>query len=121
MCGKNFLSPCAGAYQVTAAGADWLAELGISCDALRSERRRFATQCLDFTERKHHLGGALGTALLSRFIQMEWIASSRVPRSARLTFNGKAELGKRLNLQFFDNQNVRYMIPWMRHRAKRTL
>jgi DNA-binding transcriptional ArsR family regulator len=106
--GNNFIQPCGRGYEVTEAGSEWLSELGIDCQALRSERRLFATQCLDFTERKHHLGGALGAAILSRMLELEWLMNSTVPRYARLTVKGRTELGKRLSLEFPGNQDVRY-------------
>ena len=104
--GKKILRPAGQAFEVTDAGCEWLLEFGIDCEALRAERRLFATQCLDFTERRYHLGGALGAAFLSRMIQLEWLASSRVPRSVRLTNKGRTELGKRLHLEFSEGQKV---------------
>src|SRR5215469_2811525 len=47
VCGKN--------YQATKKGLRWLADLGIDRESLLSQRRRFAPQCLDFTERHHHI------------------------------------------------------------------
>ena len=67
----------------------------------------FATQCLDFTERRYHLGGALGAAFLSRLVDLKWLAKSRIPRSVRLTANGQSELAKRFSLEFSANQTVR--------------
>jgi hypothetical protein len=104
--GKKIIRAAGKAFDVTDAGYDWLRDFGLDCDALREERRLFATQCLDFTERRYHLGCALGAAFLSRMIQLEWLASSRVPRSVRLTTKGRVELGKRLNLEFFEGQKV---------------
>lgn len=95
---KAFLVPTANSYELTEEGSEWMNSLGIDCAALRSQRRQFAPQCLDYTERRSHLAGALGAALLLRMIELNWFARSRVPRALRLTVQGKIELGKRLNI-----------------------
>jgi DNA-binding transcriptional ArsR family regulator len=51
-------------YAVTPAGTRALAQRGVDLDAARAAKRRFATACLDWTERRPHLGGALGAAVL---------------------------------------------------------
>jgi DNA-binding transcriptional ArsR family regulator len=95
-------------YEVTASGSLWLKEMGIDWQELQSGRRLLATQCLDFTERRHHLSGALGAALLERMIELGWIVKSRVPRAVRLSAKGKVELRERLCLEFTNDHNVRY-------------
>src|SRR5207249_9315071 len=52
------------AYDLSPAGANALQALGIDLAATRALRRRFASPCLDWSERRPHLGGALGAALL---------------------------------------------------------
>lgn len=52
------------AFELTAAGERALAQRGVEVDAARASRRRFATACLDWTERRPHLGGALGARIL---------------------------------------------------------
>ncbi len=66
-------------YELTDRGCDWLQEFGIDWQELQLERRQFALQCLDFTERRPHLSGALGAALLARMIELDWIRKTRVP------------------------------------------
>jgi DNA-binding transcriptional ArsR family regulator len=90
-------------YQVTDRGCDWLDEFGIDLQELKLERRQFALQCLDFTERRPHLSGALGAALLTRMIELNWIAKNRIPRSVRLTSKGRMELTKKLQIVFTEN------------------
>jgi DNA-binding transcriptional ArsR family regulator len=86
-----------GRYQLTSNGEIFLQELGIDCAQLYG-RRAFATQCLDWTERRSHIGGALGAALLSEMLRKGWLAKSRIPRLLRLTLRGESELGQRLGL-----------------------
>jgi len=106
--GENVIRAAGKGYEVTASGSAWLNEIGINCKELHPGNRLFAAQCLDFTERRHHLAGALGAVLLERMVELGWIVKSRVPRAVRLTAMGKAELGKRLRLKFADNQKVKY-------------
>lgn len=100
---QNILCLAGKGYEVTHTGSDWLDELGIDCQKIKYERRAFALQCLDFTERRPHLAGALGAALLARMIELNWIAKSRVPRSVRLTAKGRMELSTRLRFVFSEN------------------
>jgi DNA-binding transcriptional ArsR family regulator len=105
---ENILRTSGESYEVTASGSDWLSEMGINWQDLQSGRRLFATRCLDFTERRHHLSGALGAALLERMIELNWIVKSRVPRAVRLSAKGKMELSERLRLDFTNDHNVKY-------------
>lgn len=104
---KKIICSVGKVFEVSDAGCEWLKEFGIDCDVLLAERRLFATQCLDFTERRYHLGGSLGSAFLSRMVQLEWLMPSRVPRSIRLTIKGRSELCKRLNLEFSEGEKVK--------------
>jgi DNA-binding transcriptional ArsR family regulator len=63
----------AASFDVTVKGEERLGELGLDVRALRRARRRFAGECMDWTERRPHLNGALGAALLSRFIDLGWL------------------------------------------------
>ena len=58
---------------LTAAGHRLLQQLGIDTAALALLRRKFCHACLDWSERRHHLGGAVGAALLARMIELGWI------------------------------------------------
>jgi DNA-binding transcriptional ArsR family regulator len=103
---QEIIRPSGKAYEVTDNGLKWLQGLGIDCNALRLERRLFAPQCLDFTERRPHLGGALGAALFSRMEELKWLVKLCVPRAVRLTSQGRAELGKRLGVQFSSDSRI---------------
>jgi DNA-binding transcriptional ArsR family regulator len=85
-------------YELGRAGRGWFANLGIDVDALRRSRRAFARQCLDWTERRPHIAGALGAALCSRIIALGWIARRRDTRALRITHHGARELRSRLGL-----------------------
>jgi len=65
-------------YSLTAAGERHLTSLGIDLDELRTAKRRFAFACLDWSERRPHLGGALAAALLSMMIANRWVKRGTV-------------------------------------------
>jgi DNA-binding transcriptional ArsR family regulator len=76
-------------FMLTQAGKHLLHTLDIDTDSLRAQRRSFAYKCLDWTERHHHIGGAVGAALLSRFFDMRWLVPIRDTRAVRLTHVGE--------------------------------
>jgi DNA-binding transcriptional ArsR family regulator len=75
----------------TEAGIARLASWGVDLGALRARRRRFACTCLDWSERRAHLGGALGAALLERFMSNGWVERTSRPRVLRITPLGQRE------------------------------
>jgi len=81
-------------YALGRGGARWFGALGVDVEALRASRRSFARRCLDWTERRPHLAGALGAALFSRMLDLGWIARRRDSRVVRVTHLGARELGK---------------------------
>jgi hypothetical protein len=81
---RGALSADPGAVRLTAAGRLLMQDLGIDLEALERKRRPLCRSCLDWSERRHHLSGALGTALLARFQALGW--AMRAPDSRVLTF-----------------------------------
>jgi len=90
----------AGDYTLTASGATALAALGIDLDGARSLRRRFAFACLDWSERRPHLGGALGAALLGLALRRKWVARDLDSRILSVTAAGRRELAARFGVPF---------------------
>ena len=86
-------------YDVTQAGQNGFAGLGLDVDAARQLRRRFAFACLDWSERRPHVGGAMGSALLSLALRKRWVAQNRDSRAVRVTALGQRELASRLGLR----------------------
>jgi DNA-binding transcriptional ArsR family regulator len=88
------VSPRTNACELTQAGAARFEALGVDLEAARSLRRRFAFSCLDWSERRPHLGGALGAALLTTALRKKWIAQDLDSRIVRITPHGKRELAR---------------------------
>src|SRR6266581_4912970 len=73
------------AFVVTPDGAATLTSFGLNIGALERGRRRFAGACLDWTERKPHLNGALGAAMTTRLLGLGWIERGSRRRAVRVT------------------------------------
>ncbi len=86
------------AYDVTPKGATALRAFGIDVEAARSERRRFAYACLDWSERRPHVGGAIGAALLALALRKRWVTQDLDSRALTLTRTGERELQTRFGL-----------------------
>jgi hypothetical protein len=87
------------AYDVTPHGIKGFRALGIDLEAARKLRRRFAYSCLDWSERRAHLGGALGAALLESALKKKWVAQDLDSRALRITNAGRREMLARFGLE----------------------
>jgi DNA-binding transcriptional ArsR family regulator len=72
-------------FEVTAAGFATFSSFGLDIETLKRARRRFAGACLDWTERKPHLNGALGAAVTARLLGLGWIERGPRRRAVRIT------------------------------------
>lgn len=99
--GVGLVVPCGAHHAVTDDGRAWFAALGVDAAALdaRAGRRPLARPCLDWSERRHHLVGALGAALARRLLELEWLARIPGGRALRVTHEGERELAARLGLR----------------------
>ena len=75
--------------EVTDAGADFFARFGVDLTAARTRRRAFCRPCLDWTERRPHIGGAVGAALAQRCLDLRWVARVRDHRALTITPAGR--------------------------------
>jgi DNA-binding transcriptional ArsR family regulator len=83
--GRGLLSLQGTSLEATSDGAARFADWGIDVSAQRSRRRRFACTCPDWSERRPHLGGALGAALLDSWAARGWVERTERPRILRIT------------------------------------
>ncbi|RVX42448.1 DNA-binding transcriptional ArsR family regulator [Nonomuraea polychroma] len=79
-------------HDLTDAGERLLAGLGVDVTGARRSRRRFAPECLDWTERRSHLGGALGAAITEALFDRGWFQRGSVPRAVTITDAGREGL-----------------------------
>jgi len=85
---RQFLKPTGRDFLLTTPGARFLGRLGIDVEKTRRERRVFARQCLDWSERRAHLAGSLGAAMARRCIEMRWVRRVNEARTLTLTPQG---------------------------------
>jgi len=102
---RGYLNEADAGFIVTAAGDRWFRDFGIDLDALRGQRRPLARRCLDWSERRHHLAGALGVAIASRCFDNGWIARVRDSRAVRLTDRGREAMRREFSLKI-DNLSI---------------
>ena len=88
-----------GAYELTARGVEGLQGLGMDVDRARELRRRFAFACVDWSERRPHLGGAVGAALLKVALKRSWVTQELDSRILRVTALGRREMLARFSLK----------------------
>jgi hypothetical protein len=78
--------------ELTAEGTRFLAEkLQIWPEMLAHPRRPVCKACLDWSERRHHLAGTLGAALMQRFADLKWAARDATPGSRVVNFSRQGE------------------------------
>jgi DNA-binding transcriptional ArsR family regulator len=80
------------AIELTAEGERFLAKnLQVSTEALAHPRRPLCKACLDWSERRHHLAGTLGAAIMTRFTELKWAARDSAPGSRVVNFTRNGE------------------------------
>lgn len=87
-----------GSYDLTLKGGSALGAMGVDLAELRSSRRRFAFACLDWSERRFHVGGALGAALLRLALRRKWVTQAREERALIVTSAGRREMRARFGI-----------------------
>jgi DNA-binding transcriptional ArsR family regulator len=86
--------------EVTASGARFLSAFG--ADLRPRTRRMFCQPCLDWTERRYHLKGLVGTAILHRLLELGWLKRVSDSRALRLTPSGRAGLSEIFHIEIDD-------------------
>ena len=94
---KQFIVPKGDReYEITTDGENFLKDWRIDVERLRSSRRNFARRCLDWTERRDHLAGAVGAAVCQKMIEARWIIRDKKSRAVHVTHAGQTELERLL-------------------------
>ncbi len=95
---KRWLANGAADYVITDAGQRQLRELGIDVVRVQATRRRVAYGCLDWSERRPHLAGALGAAVLDLLLKRKWVTQEIGGRGLTLTGSGRRRLREEFDL-----------------------
>lgn len=87
------------ALEVTARGEAELPGLGVDIASLRRAQRPLTRACLDWSERRDHLAGAVGAALLASMLARGWLTRLDGTRAVRVTLRGREGLYRALRLE----------------------
>jgi len=96
---KGFIVPAPEKrFEVTTSGIEWFGSIGVDVAAVKPTRRGLARQCLDWTERTHHVAGPLGVRLLRVLCAICWLRRSKASRAVLVTPEGGRELKRQLGV-----------------------
>ena len=84
----RWLKPDERDFTVTRLGEEKLTALGVDLASVRQSRRVFARACVDLTQRRPHLGGTLGNALLDVYVARGWVQRQRRSRVVSISARG---------------------------------
>jgi DNA-binding transcriptional ArsR family regulator len=87
------------AWTLTVAGAEAVTGLGVDLERTRRRRRALLRPCVDWSERRHHLAGALAAALLTAFVERDWLRPHPATRAVSLTPHGATGLAAYLGVE----------------------
>lgn len=79
-------------FALTARGRERLGALGVDVASAQAARRTFIRHCIDWTERRPHLAGALGAAIADRLFELQWVSRREGSRALQITPSGAREL-----------------------------
>lgn len=96
---QKLIEPEGAVYLVTKKGRSFFSEFNIDTDELKKSRRIFAKPCLDWTERKPHLAGALGAAFLEKMLLSDYFRKTKDSRAIVITAKGREQLYDRFKIQ----------------------
>ncbi|RFU61186.1 helix-turn-helix transcriptional regulator [Bacillus sp. V59.32b] len=96
---KNVIKQSENEFVLSIEGEHFLNDFQIKIEDVIKKRRSFCHKCLDWSERRHHLAGALGNALLERFLELQWISRSVNSRALIITPHGKKEIQDKFSIE----------------------
>jgi DNA-binding transcriptional ArsR family regulator len=79
-------------YSLTRKGRIFFEDFGIDVENLKNERRQFARACLDWSERRYHIAGAFGAALLKKLFDLDYFRKMKNSRALIITSMGRNKL-----------------------------
>jgi DNA-binding transcriptional ArsR family regulator len=85
-------------YRLTERGVDKLGAFGIDLGEL-PKRRRMIRYCIDWSEQRHHLAGALGAAIADKTFELGWLKRAKNTRAVHLTDDGVEGLKKTFGVE----------------------
>ncbi len=91
-------------FGLTEDGAEFLEHLGVDLNDLPA-RRPAVRYCMDWSEQRPHLAGAVGAALTNRFFDAGWIERADATRAVRITDEGRTRFAETFGLETTHDRN----------------
>jgi len=91
---RDYVVLADGGGELTDAGARFLTGLGVDLEQARGAKRRYCRTCIDWTERRPHISGAVGAGLAEAFLERKWIARIPDSRALTITAGGREKLAE---------------------------
>jgi DNA-binding transcriptional ArsR family regulator len=91
---RDYVVLVVGGGELTSAGERFLTGLGVDLERARGAKRRYCRSCIDWTERRPHLSGAVGAALAQAFLERCWVARIPDSRALTVTAGGRKKLSE---------------------------
>jgi hypothetical protein len=79
-------------------GEKWFSDFGINIEEAQKQKRIFLKPCLDWSERRNHIAGSIGSLLLDKMISEDWLRRTKDSRAIGITGKGEKELLKFFNI-----------------------
>lgn len=81
-------------FEISQEGEKWFSGFGINIEEARKQKRIFLKPCLDWSERRYHIAGSIGTLLLNKMLEQDWIRRTTNSRAIIITGKGEKEMLK---------------------------
>jgi DNA-binding transcriptional ArsR family regulator len=85
-------------FEISPEGEKWFSNFGINLEEAQKQKRIFLKPCLDWSERRNHIAGSVGTLLLNKMLEQDWIRRTADSRAIIITGNGKKEFLKHFKM-----------------------
>jgi DNA-binding transcriptional ArsR family regulator len=97
---RGLVSLTGSAPSVSEEGRRFFCDFGVDLDRAAGHRRELCRACLDWSERRFHIGGRLGAGLLDRFVELNWLKRSADVRALTVTRAGEAGFAREFGYEF---------------------
>ncbi|MBS7233761.1 winged helix-turn-helix transcriptional regulator [Flavobacterium psychroterrae] len=81
-------------FEISSEGKKWFSDFGINIEEAQKQKRIFLKPCLDWSERRNHIAGSIGTLLLNKMLNEDWIRRTANSRAIVITGKGEKEFLK---------------------------
>jgi len=79
-------------FEISPEGEKWFSDFGINLEEAQKQKRIFLKPCLDWSERRYHIAGSVGTLLLNKMLEQDWIRRTKDSRTIIITGKGEKEM-----------------------------